>query len=575
MKTATNPEITTAFARLAESRRTRLLSQILGLILTLVWISVLGSELVYVTLGVPRDPFDRPVVYTLSLILVAALLINLRFTYRVAFPILLVAGSVATYLTAIPEPNEAIDTFTLTILVVFPILAGMFLSLRSGFVVAIIHGLGIILFGLFAPNVQLMQVLNGPWLIYSVLTAFSLLIAVQQAHFEQVRNALVAANEFQLRSITNTMRDAIFMTDVHGNIVYASASANRLFADDVGLKGKHLQHWLANVVADDQERLRAALLDLSSTNKGNRSEFRYVKDGQASVVLELLRSTLRDDACKPVGMVFALRDITERKQAESARLELSVQRERLKMVQHFVSDISHDLRTPLAVIGTSLYLIGKKTTADTVAVIQPQIEAIQAQVGHLEKQMDNLATFTRLQDPDARYHFESSHLNEVMESLVAEFASRMAEKRITLTSEWASVPRVMLSVKEFRQAMRHVLQNALQYTRTDGHIVVRTYDAAHYATLEIADSGIGIAPDDLKRIFDPLYRADSARGIDTGGMGLGLSVARSIIQAHSGSIEVESTVNVGTCFRVRLPILHEPAEFYTPKVSANTSNRAS
>ena len=102
-------------------------------------------------------------------------------------------------------------------------------------------------------------------------------------------------------------------------------------------------------------------------------------------------------------------------------------------------------------------------------------------------------------------------------------------------------------------AIEHLIENAIQFTPADQHIIVRTFQATDTIIFEVEDTGIGIAEDDLPHIFDRFFRADSARSL-TGGNGIGLAIVKLIVEIHQGTIEVESVIDQGSVFRLHFPI---------------------
>ena len=106
---------------------------------------------------------------------------------------------------------------------------------------------------------------------------------------------------------------------------------------------------------------------------------------------------------------------------------------------------------------------------------------------------------------------------------------------------------------ELGRAILELGQNAVQFTAPGGRVILTTHAETDHAVVEVHDTGSGIAPEDLPHIFQRLYRADKARSVETGGVGLGLSIAQRIVEMHQGRIEVSSTPGQGSIFRVRLP----------------------
>jgi signal transduction histidine kinase len=124
----------------------------------------------------------------------------------------------------------------------------------------------------------------------------------------------------------------------------------------------------------------------------------------------------------------------------------------------------------------------------------------------------------------------------------------------------ADLPPVMGGVTELQRALRHLILNALNYTPDGGRIDMATFHQDDHVVFEVRDNGIGISDAELPFIFERFYRADKARSTDTGGSGLGLTIAKKIIEAHQGNIEVESTPGEGTTFRVSLPVMSSAGE---------------
>jgi two-component system phosphate regulon sensor histidine kinase PhoR len=552
------------FDRFEERSQSTLLNRILMLFV----VTILVVLLVPVVSGreTTVDNLDIPSLLAFYALLIGTALINRRYGARPATRLLLTIGAVVTYSAALPDTPSSQDSYLLGVLAAWVILATIFLRLRTAFILTILHGIGIVIFAYTAPMVRPVEVLNGPLLLYVVLTSLVLLLAYQRQQLEKVRSVHIGANELRLRTITETMRDAIFMTDTENRICYATPSAQALFGGEgFRLNDAALRAWLENVHPDDLEDLDSQVITLKDSHSGTPFQYRYLVPGRAQIWVETISSLVRDEQRKPTGMIFVSRNVTERNKAERQRMEMGIQRERFQLFQRFVNDVSHDLRTPLAVMSTSMYLLRKKLTPEASDIVQPHVDSIQNQIVHLEKQLENLTTLSRLQDHGARYHFEAKGLNAPVEQLAKEYETRLAERNIALHLKLTQTPvRIMISEQEFMQALRQIMTNALQYTSEQGTVTIETDVQDKQAIIEISDTGKGIDAKDIQLIFEPLYRVDRARSIDSGGLGLGLSVTRTIIEAHSGSISVESEVGSGTTFSIRVPALLEPAHFYAP-----------
>ncbi len=249
--------------------------------------------------------------------------------------------------------------------------------------------------------------------------------------------------------------------------------------------------------------------------------------------------------------VMVISDITERKFLEAQALEFALEKERGELLRQFITDVSHDFKTPLAIINTSLYLLDK---SEDVSRRKIHSQRIEQQVFHISKMIDNLLAMVRLsQKPELQ--FQHLNLNALVEEVRLVMQDEAAEKghtlHLTLDSSLADVP---LEPAELRQALCCLVDNAIHYTPTASTIDLRTYPKDHFAVVEIEDRGIGIADADLPHIFKRFYRADKARQLETGRVGLGLALAKNIVELHMGKIEVKSEVGIGSIFRVLLPM---------------------
>ncbi len=246
-----------------------------------------------------------------------------------------------------------------------------------------------------------------------------------------------------------------------------------------------------------------------------------------------------------------LADITERKQAAQRQRELELERERAAMLQRFIGDVSHDLRTPLTTIKTRLYLIRNTLDSDKQ---QSHIEILEAQTAHLERLLKDMLRMSRLDEMTA-FQLEPLAVNALIRDvLVEQEPLAMRRKHIVHFTGDQNLPLVQADRTNLRRAITNIVVNALHYTPDEGSIIIRSYTQTQHAVIEVCDTGIGIGVDDLPHIFERFYRADAARGTVSGGAGLGLAIAKKVVEGHQGNIEVESELGKGSTFKILLPI---------------------
>jgi len=221
----------------------------------------------------------------------------------------------------------------------------------------------------------------------------------------------------------------------------------------------------------------------------------------------------------------------------------------------FVSDASHELRTPLTSLKSAfeVYLRNKNQTLPEAATLMQ--ESIR-EVNTLQSLSESLLQLTHYQGPDGHLEFKKIQLQDIVEEAVRKIEPLAKQKNISIKSD---------SQKVHFYGNRYglidlvviLLDNAVKYSFRGTTVHIRTKKTDHTIYISVSDKGIGISEKDLPHIFDRFYRADSARTKkDSGGYGLGLSIAKKITDIYHGSIDVKSTLKIGSTFIVRLPIKH-------------------
>ncbi|MBI1258139.1 MAG: PAS domain-containing protein [Chloroflexi bacterium] len=272
--------------------------------------------------------------------------------------------------------------------------------------------------------------------------------------------------------------------------------------------------------------------------------------GQATVDFTL--KPLRDENGVVSLLLAEAHDITAVKELEQQKLDLALERERASLLKSFIADVSHDFRTPLSVMRLNLELLRRMSESPKQ---QQRIDVVAAQEQHLTRLLTDMTIMLSLDEYQGTFNFKPLDLNSVTQGVCETQRGVSERKQQKLIFNQASEPlAVQVDQVEIERALGKVLVNALNYTPAEGCITVNVLKQDHSAVVEIIDTGIGIAPDDLPNIFQRGFRADGARSMDTGGTGLGLPIARKIIEIHGGRIDVESTPAVGSTFRVLLPL---------------------
>ncbi len=275
-----------------------------------------------------------------------------------------------------------------------------------------------------------------------------------------------------------------------------------------------------------------------------------LKDGRripVEVNLELVQ-----DEGKPLHIQSIFRDISMRKQFEAQRTAIAVEQERMRLLRDIVRSLSHDFRTPISTINTSVYLL-KHSPLDERQ--HRQIEKLERQVERLTQLVDSLFSLTTWEE-QSEMVMEQHSLKRPIQTAINTLRAKATEKRHIIETNLAQTPiHIQCDIQALAKALVYVLDNAIQFTPEGGTIIVRSGVQNGRAFIEIEDNGIGIEKQYLPHIFTPFFRTDESRNTETGGLGVGLTIVRQIIDAHNGRIHVESELGQGTLFRITLPIV--------------------
>jgi two-component system sensor histidine kinase VicK len=241
------------------------------------------------------------------------------------------------------------------------------------------------------------------------------------------------------------------------------------------------------------------------------------------------------------GILAVIHDVTQQKKSDELRRE-------------FVANVSHELRTPITNIRS--YAETLVDSEDMPADMEKNfLRVIVNESDRMTKIVQDLLTLSRFDSGKADLNFESFSFSlsvkNIYEAMLLEAKKSGLEMSLEVEN---NLPDIFGDKSRIEQVLLNILSNAVRYTPEGGSISVRAGRGKNTVWMEVADTGIGIPPEDLPRIFDRFYRVDKARSRASGGTGLGLSIANDIVIRHNGNISVESTVGKGTTMTVTLPI---------------------
>ncbi|SFI38155.1 His Kinase A (phospho-acceptor) domain-containing protein [Paenibacillus sp. UNC496MF] len=234
----------------------------------------------------------------------------------------------------------------------------------------------------------------------------------------------------------------------------------------------------------------------------------------------------------------------------AGRALVPIRRSREKETR-FVADASHELRTPIAVVQAQTELL-LRVPGHTIEREAGQINVILKESRRMSRLVNDLLTLARSDSDRLLLRPEDFELDVLARELASRFRLLAATKRVAIRCEADAPVPIRGDEERVRQLLAILLDNALKYTPPDGRIALTVRRQASFAVIGVADTGCGIAKEDLPRVFDRFYRGDKARSRAEGGTGLGLSIAEWIAKAHGGAITIASEPGEGTVVEVRL-----------------------
>jgi two-component system sensor histidine kinase BaeS len=240
-------------------------------------------------------------------------------------------------------------------------------------------------------------------------------------------------------------------------------------------------------------------------------------------------------------LASALNDLTERRDL------LEQQR------KDMVSDVAHELRSPLTTIRSWL-----EAAQDGITPVDRQLlQVVLTEAVHLQHTVDDLRDLAAADAGTLRLHPQPTFVNDLLAQVLEAHRGPAEAAGVALAGEAAGDPELSVDPHRLRQIVGNLVSNAVRHTPSGGTVTVWSAVGDGLLTIRVSDTGEGVAPEDLPRLFDRFRRADASRNRTTGGSGLGLSIVRRLAEAHGGDVTADSELGRGSTFTVRLPVAGE------------------
>ena len=391
------------------------------------------------------------------------------------------------------------------------------------------------------------------------LRRFCLLVtdlSEQKQHEELVvSKAALLDSEIRYRRLFETAKDGILILDTHtGKITDANPFMSELlgYSHDQFLN-KEL--WEIGLFSDKSAN-EAAVRKLQQDGYIRYEHLPLETSGRLRVEVEVVANAYQENQHSVIQC--NIRDITDR-----SRLEKLLQEQAVALVDldrrkdEFLAMLGHELRNPLAPITNALQLLRLQKNEDK---LQLQARAIiERQVGQLTRLIDDLLEVSRITTGRIHLQRERITLNGIAEKAVETVRPLMSQRRHELTVSPLLQP-IWLDgdASRLEQVVVNLLTNAAKYTADGGHILLAVEQEGDEAVMRVKDTGVGIAPELLPRIFDLFTQAERSLDRSQGGLGIGLCLVKRLVEMHGGKVEVVSALGHGSEFVVRLPALLAP-----------------
>lgn len=227
----------------------------------------------------------------------------------------------------------------------------------------------------------------------------------------------------------------------------------------------------------------------------------------------------------------------------------SIERDR-ELERRLTTDVAHELRTPLMAIQSTVEaMVDGVFEAD-----EERLETVNSEVQRLGRLVDAILKLSRLESRSTPMKKEVVNVGELIAGIVATHEAFVADSGLTLKYEMEQGVRVLGDADMIRQATANLISNAVRYTSEGGLVTVRVKRGDIMASISVQDTGIGLTPDEAKMVFSRFWRADAGRTRESGGLGIGLSVVKEIVERHNGWVQVEGRKGEGACFTIHIPL---------------------
>jgi PAS domain S-box-containing protein len=377
----------------------------------------------------------------------------------------------------------------------------------------------------------------------------------------QIYNALLAESEKRYRTLFDASPVAIYVIDAEGRIQQYNRHAAALWGQaptigetDLRFCGSH-KLFMADGTYMPHDRCPMATVVSGEIEEARDAEVIIERPDGLRITVIVNIVPLKNDQGDTVGAINCFYDISERSRMErEIRSQSRVLSELHRSKDEFLAMLSHELRNPLAPILTAVQVLRLQSNENPQQ--RQAHDVIERQVGQMVRLINDLMEISRITTGKVQLDQENILINDVVARAVETTQSLIDERRHELTVSLPLRPvRLHADADRMEQVLVNLITNAAKYTEIGGHIWLTVKQDGDVMELRVRDSGIGISPELLPRVFDLFSQADQSLARSHGGLGIGLCLVQRLVALHGGKITVDSVLGQGSEFLMRMPAI--------------------
>ena len=361
----------------------------------------------------------------------------------------------------------------------------------------------------------------------------------RQFQEENIRNLYdLNLEKSRLKTIINCLANGVMVTNRNQEVVLHNPALMRLMEIS-----QNIENPIPLTAIIDNKGFITTLKQIQS-NEASENEFVSQEINTGKNILRAISAPALGPDNSIVGSVTVLEDITAFKHLD-------------EMKSDFVNMVAHELRSPLVSIRQQNSVLVEGLAGPLQEKQQDFLEKGMKKIDSLLELINDLLDIAKIEAGKAIQHQVPINIGQMISDTVSLMEPRAKEQGITLTYSCHDLKPVMADPKNIEEIFNNLITNAINYSPDGGNVTVSAQGFGEYLEIKVSDTGVGIPPEELPKIFDKFYRVKSPKTRQVMGTGLGLAIVKGVIEAHRGTIDVESVPDKGTTFRILLPVINK------------------